>query len=368
MPPCLPAISSMSIGRCAFAHPLMPKLTAAAKHGFSGVEIFEEDLVAHAKDHYHSDSLNDLLATAHDIHAHCKSIGLRIVCLQPFRAYEGLTDPAAHAAKIAEWKRWLLVARALHTDLVSVASTFGLPDGATTGDVAAIAADLAELADLAAAAPGEPPLRVSFEALAWGAHVDTWERSWEVVQRADRPNLGICLDTFNIAARVFADPAVSSGRTGDAEEAMRASIARTTELIDVEKVFNVQVVDGERLREPLIEGHAFYDADQPARMSWSRNCRLFYGEQDRGAYLPVTEICRAIFEGLGYQGWVSMELFSRTCAKPGDTVIEEHTARGIKSWVKLCKDMNVDMVGVRATEQQSELAMTAEAVDVTANL
>lgn len=335
----------MSLGRCGGGHRLLPKLSVAAAAGFRGVEIFEEDLIAYAQAHLGSDSFDAMLAAAHDVHAHCKSIGLVVVCLQPFRFYEGLTDPAARAAKIDEWARWLKIARALHTELLSVASTFCLPDGQTTGDLDVLANDLGQLADMAAAEDTYPPLRVSYEALAWGTHVDTWEKSWEVVVRADRPNLGICLDTFNIGARIYADPTAPDGRNADADTATQASIARITQLIDPAKVFNVQLVDGERLDAPLLPGHPFYDASQPSRMSWSRNCRLFYGEQSRGAYLPVLEICRAIFEGLGYRGWVSMELFSRSCAAPGTGVVPEHAQRGIASWHALCEDMDVDLKG-----------------------
>jgi hypothetical protein len=33
-------------------------------------------------------------------------------------------------------------------------------------------------------------------ALAWGTYINTWEDSWDVIKRANRPNIGICLDTF----------------------------------------------------------------------------------------------------------------------------------------------------------------------------
>ena len=186
-----------------------------------------------------------------------------------------------------------------------------------------------------------PPIRFAYESLCWSTRVDVWERCWEVVRRVDRPNFGMCLDTFNIAGRIFADPAVANGRTPNAEEAVRQSMARLVREVDVSKVFYVQVVDAERLEEPLIEGHPFYNPEQPARMSWSRNCRLFYGEKDRGAYLPVKEIAWAFFHGLGFQGWVSLELFNRRMADTGPEVPEELAKRGAISWAKLIKDMKL---------------------------
>ncbi|KAJ8106727.1 hypothetical protein ONZ43_g6963 [Nemania bipapillata] len=76
-------------------------------------------------------------------------------------------------------------------------------------------------------------------------------------------------------------------------------------------------------------------------MSWSRNCRLFYGEKDRGAYLPVAEISRAIFQGLGFEGWVSMELFHRRMADTDAVVPKELASRGATAWAKLVRDMKL---------------------------
>jgi 4-hydroxyphenylpyruvate dioxygenase len=46
------------------------------------------------------------------------------------------------------------------------------------------------------------------------------------------------------------------------------------------------------------------------------------------------DVARAIIEGLGYQGWVSMELFSRTMAEPGPEVPKEHARRAREAWRK----------------------------------
>jgi 4-hydroxyphenylpyruvate dioxygenase len=42
-----------------------------------------------------------------------------------------------------------------------------------------------------------------------------------------------------------------------------------------------------------------------------------------------------MIEGMGYKGFVSMELFSRTMAEEGESVSEEHARRGIEAWKKL---------------------------------
>jgi 4-hydroxyphenylpyruvate dioxygenase len=161
------------------------------------------------------------------------------------------------------------------------------------------------------------------------------------VRRVDRPNFGICLDTFNIAGSVWADPAsvtTADGKTANADAALQATLAKMLEVVDVDKVFYVQIVDAERMRHPLVPGHAFYVAGQPARMSWSRNARLFAFEE--GGYLPVLPITKTILDGLGYRGWVSMELFSRTMADPDPSVPAEHARRAGQAWKKLQREIS----------------------------
>ncbi|KAF7908183.1 uncharacterized protein EAF01_003938 [Botrytis porri] len=129
-------------------------------------------------------------------------------------------------------------------------------------------------------------------------------------------------------------------KTENVEKALNERLERLAKIVDVKKVFYIQVVDAEKMQEPLVKGHAFWDDEQPARMSWSRNARLFAGESERGAYLPVEKVTRIIVECLGYQGWVSMELFNRSMAEEGESVPDEHARRvedfwkGIQTWIK----------------------------------
>ena len=83
---------------------------------------------------------------------------------------------------------------ALGTDLVLVCSSVS-PDAVDDDD--RIAEQLHTLAERAAARG----MRVSYEALAWGRHVNTYDRSWEIVRRADHPALGLCVDSFHILSR-----------------------------------------------------------------------------------------------------------------------------------------------------------------------
>jgi 4-hydroxyphenylpyruvate dioxygenase len=362
--PCSLAISTMSLGRSAAGHSLAKRLDMAQRHGYEGIEVFYEDLVYLARQleltspstltsllssspHSHTPSADfdplpeSKLQAARQIRQLCTVRHLEIVCLQPFMHYEGLLDRAAHARRLEEFKLWLELAHEMETDLIAIPSSF-LPAEQVSDDMELIVSDLREAADLAAAA--NPPLRLSYEALAWGTRVSTVEESWDVVRRVDRSNFGICLDSFNIAARLFADPAAESGTVGTPKEALAGvmgSMARLVAEIDPAKIFYVQIVDGERLEAPLVKGHPFYQPDQPPRMSWSRNCRLFYREGDKGAYLPVREIAWAIFQEMGFDGWVSMELFNRRMSDKGEEVPEELAMRGAESWKRLVDDMKL---------------------------
>ncbi|KAH6683629.1 3-dehydroshikimate dehydratase [Plectosphaerella plurivora] len=339
------AISSMSLGRGWAGHTLERRLDVAAKHGYRGIELWYEDLSDVAARHRGgATSAAALLAAAAYIRALCTARRLRVVCLQPFQHYEGLLDRDLHERRVDEMALWMTLAAVLGTDLVHIASNV-LPAAEVSPDLALHVEDLQLLADLGAAR--DPPIRLSYEALAWGTRVDTWEQSWDMVLHVDRANFGLCLDTFNIAGRIFADPTTRSGRVlEDIDgEAVSRSMARLVASVDVSRVFFVQVVDAERLREPLVPGHAFHDPALPARMSWSRNCRLFYGEHSRGAYLPVRLIAAAIFGGLGFEGWVSLELFNRRMGDRDREVPEELGRRGAISWVKLVKDLELRVDG-----------------------
>lgn len=329
-----PAIASMSLGR-AWLHNFDNKLRQAAAHGFEGIEIFYEDLEYLAKELASTSDAptpDQLLRAAEHARQLCASLHLTIIGLQPFMHYEGLIDREEHRQRIEKAKLWFQLAHALGTQTIQIPANF-LPKEQLADDIAVAVADMREVADLGS--QEQPPLRFAYENLCWGTHVDTWEKAWEVVRLVDRPNFGVCLDTFNIAGRVWADPTAPDGKTLDADRELQESMERMVKEVDVEKVFYIQVVDAERMQSPLVEGHPFHVEGNPARMNWSRNARAFIYEEDRGAYLPVEQVARTIIEGLGYKGFVSMELFSRTMAEEGEGVPAEHARRGATAWKKL---------------------------------
>ena len=130
-----------------------------------------------------------------------------------------------------------------------------------------IAEQLHALAERAAARG----MRVSYEALAWGRHVNTYERSWEIVRRADHPALGLCVDSFHILSR-GSDPAGIRDIPG-------------------EKLFFLQLADAPHMDMNVLQ--------------WSRHHRLFPGQ---GAFDLPAFLGHVL--AAGYTGPLSLEVFN----------------------------------------------------------
>lgn len=344
----MPALTTVSLGQSS-RYTIQEKLYAASRYGIHGVELFYDDLESLARSHSHSHSISEqqhcssreeLLNAAREVRSLCDALHIRVLNLQPIRFYEGLVDRRERDRILCEEiPVWMDIVSVLGGDTILVASNFLPPEphtgkARTVGDLDTIVDDLRMLALL-----GEihsPPVKFAYEAIAWATHVDTWEKSWDIVQRVNRPNFGIAIDTFNVAARVFADPAAIDGRRNgaQADTDLHHSLHRLETTVDVSKLFVVQVADGERLAEPLRVGHPFYVEGQPTRMSWSRNARLFLCEEERGGYLPVLEVLQTVLR-MGWSGWVAYEIFSRTLAGPDPDTPAIHAARASRSWARV---------------------------------
>src|SRR4051794_23993486 len=174
-----------SIATVCLSGTLEDKLGAAAAAGFDGIEVFEPDLVASPW-------------SPAELAARCADLGLSIDLYQPFRDLDS-TDPDRFARNLRRAERKFDVMAALDVDTVLVCSSVA-PDAVEDAD--RLAGQLAA----AAARAGERGLRIAYEALAWGRHMSTWERSWDAVRRADSPALGMCLDSFHVLSR-GGDPA-----------------------------------------------------------------------------------------------------------------------------------------------------------------
>src|ERR1700726_4725420 len=138
----------------------------------------------------------DLLSfngTPAEIRRMIEDLGLRTITFQPFRDFEGMPEPQ-RAKVFARAERKFDVMEELGCDLLLVCSNVS-PEA--IGGVDRAAADFRELGERAA----KRGLRVAFEGLAWGRHINDYRDAWEVVRRADHPSIGLVLDTFHILVR-----------------------------------------------------------------------------------------------------------------------------------------------------------------------
>ena len=153
-----------SIATVSISGDLSEKLAAIAAAGFDGVEIFEADLLTYD-------------ATPAEVGRMVRDAGLALTLFQPFRDFEGMPEPQrARAFDRAERKFDLM--GELGADLILVCSN---TSPVSLGGIDRAAADLRELGDRASARG----IRIGFEALAWGRHVNDHRDAWEIVRRAD---------------------------------------------------------------------------------------------------------------------------------------------------------------------------------------
>lgn len=334
-----PSICTVSLGRSAAGHSLPHKLSAASRHGFQGIDLFYEDLQDFAEQQYGSSSQENEQRAAQDVSVLCQVLKLEIICLQPFLHFGGRLDREEHHRDLARLQHWIELCSTLKTDLIIFPTSF-LPKESLSTDPSTIVSDMVDAAELGWRA--SPPIRFAVESLCWGTNMDTWEATWDLVQCVNRSNFGICLDTFNIAGRIFADPTRPDGCASDAAQMLQLSLQKMVSTVDCTKVFLVQTADAEKLSLPLDISHQFYQQDQPPRMSWSRNARLFYGE---GGYLPVRAIHDAIVHGVGYKGWMSFEVFNRALFDTNPNLPKTMALRASKSWAKLTRHVHQDADG-----------------------
>jgi 4-hydroxyphenylpyruvate dioxygenase len=239
-----------SIATVSLSGSLGEKLEAIAAAQFDAVEIFENDLVTFD-------------GTPADVRRATQALGLEIVTLQPFRDFEGMPDNQ-RARVFARAERKFEIMKELGCDLLMVCSNVA-PE--SLGGIDRAAADLRELGERAA----KHGMRIAFEALAWGRHINDYRDSWEAVRRADHPAVGLVLDSFHILAR----------KTDLA--AIRA--------IPRDRIFLVQMADA-----PVL---------QMDYLSWSRHYRNFPGQGE----LPILDFMEAL-AATGYDGPLSLEIFN----------------------------------------------------------
>lgn len=237
-----------SIATVCVSGTLDDKLAAAAAAGFDGIELFENDLIVSPW-------------SPAEVRARCADLGLSIYLYQPFRDFEG-SPPVPFVANMKRAEHKFDVMAELGVDTMLVCSSVS---PAAIDDDALAAEQLAALAGRAA----ERGLRIAYEALAWGRHVNTWDHSWRIVRAADHPALGLCLDSFHILSR--------SSDLGGIED------------IPPGKIFFVQLADAPHLRMDVLQ--------------WSRHHRLFPGQ---GTF----DLPGFVHRLRGFDGPLSLEVFN----------------------------------------------------------
>lgn len=332
-------IATLSLGNWR-EHTLTPRLEAAAKAGYKWIDLFDECWAAYLVEHGLSgeelwEATPENLHVARKLGNLVKSLGMRIACTQPLRIIEGIIDPVERRAKLDLVAKRFPFMRAFDTDLVFMCANIRTDSGVTS-DLKVVAGDLAELGDMAAAysmADGGRMLKIGYEGLSWATR-NTWSSSWEAVRFANRPNVGLIVDAFNILAVEFADPYNPAGHgriyptLEESLEVLTGSLASLAATVPGDRIFFFQCGDAE-----LMNPSTFFppeDPSIPALLPWSRSHRLYPLEQSRGGYMPVELVAAAVL-GTGYKGPISLEVFNASLNKPGDDIATTHAVRGMYS-------------------------------------
>ncbi|MBT9599139.1 MAG: sugar phosphate isomerase/epimerase [Vitreoscilla sp.] len=249
-------VADFGMDTITLAGPLEAKLAAIQAAGFGQVMLAARDIVGHPQG----------IAAAI---AAVKASGLRVTGFQVLRDFEGLGGHL-HGYKVDIAKQMILMAHALGAKVLLACSSTSQHASA---EPEAIARDLRKLAMLAL----PHGIKVAYEALSWGLHINEVHQAWQAVEQADCPNLGLGIDSFHIFA-------TSTG------------LERLDD-IDPAKIYLVQLADfmWQETRTPQ------------ERMETARHFRVFPGE---GVHSQALAALVRKLDSLGYQGDYSFEVFN----------------------------------------------------------
>lgn len=253
-------IAAFGMDTISLAGPLEAKLDAMAEAGFGQVMLKANDLVGHPQ---------GWQAAVRAVRAS----GLRGTGFQVLRDFEGLSAPATHKLhqyKVDIAKQMLEMCAALGCQVLLACSSTSQHASA---DLDLIAKDLHKLAMLAV----PYGIRIAFEGLSWGRTINEFTTAWDVINRADCPNLGIGIDSFHILAAQTPLYAIDD--------------------LQADKVFLVQLADFMWQETKTFE----------ERMSTARTFRVFPGEGVHSEQL--VELVLKL-DALGYRGDYSFEVFN----------------------------------------------------------
>lgn len=276
------AAADFGMDTISLAGPLSAKLAAMRQAGFGQVMLAARDLVGHPR---------GWRAAVDEVRAS----GLRVTGFQVLRDFEGLSGHL-HDYKVDIARSMLEMCAALGSPVLLACSS---TSPHATDDRDAIARDLRKLALMALPLS----IRVAFEGLSWGRHINDLVGAWDVVARADCPNLGVGIDSFHSLATETPLEALAD--------------------VDPGRVFLVQLSDFMWARTPT-----------PAeRMETARHFRVFPGE---GVHSEALQRLVIALDRMGYRGDYSFEVFNDDYQQlPLETV----TARARRSALWLAEDV-----------------------------
>lgn len=249
-------IKDFGMDTISLAGPLEAKLRAVREAGFSQIMLSARDIVGHP------DGLDAAVAAV-------RASGLRVTGFQVLRDFEGLSGHL-HDYKIDIAKSMLEMCSALGAKVLLVCSSTSVH---ATGEADDLARDLRKLAMLAI----PKGIKVAFEALSWGRSINEFPQAWEIVCRADMPNLGLGFDSFHMFAT--------------------QTPLDELDMLEPDKIFLVQLADFMWTEIKSVE----------ERITTARHFRVFPGEGVHSAALAalVTKL-----HALGYRGDYSFEVFN----------------------------------------------------------
>jgi sugar phosphate isomerase/epimerase len=249
-------IDQFGMDTITLAGPLEAKLRAVRAAGFSQIMLQARDIAGHP------DGESAAIEAV-------KKSGLRVTGFQVLRDFEGLSGHL-HAYKLDIARAMLTMCRALGSKVLLVCSSTSTH---ATDDSEAFVRDLRKLAMLAV----PMDIRIAFEALSWGRHVNEMSQAWDLVMRADRSNLGLAVDSYHMLATKTPLEALDD--------------------VDPSMILFVQLADfmWQEVRSP------------DERMNTARHFRVFPGEGVHSA--EITALVRHL-DAIGYRGDYSFEVFN----------------------------------------------------------
>lgn len=288
------------------SHTLPLKLKAIADAGFDAIELSMPDIQAYGKQLNGQEpgekDYDTLVEVGKQIKTQVAEHGLKIIMLQPFANFEGWPKGSKERQDAFDRaKGWVRIMEAVGTDMLQVGSSDAPGISSSFNE---LASDLAELADLLA----EKGFRIAYENWCWATHAPTWKDVWEIVKKANKPNLGLCLDTFQSAGGEWGDPTTKTGQLegvskSQVENNWSESLAQLSVTVPADKIYLLQISDAYKANPP-IEAKTNDDGLRP-RGQWSHDYRPLPYE---GGYLPIVEFLNAVL-ATGFRGWLSVEVF-----------------------------------------------------------